>query len=532
MMAQRVSLSLLLSLLCAPVWAQGVTAVNPVNPTGSRLLPNAFASADNIAAQTATFMHGGLMAWDSGGSNWDRLLLTSGALHVNVQNTTLAVTQSGTWNINSITTLPALATGSNTIGAVNLAQYTPVTGRLPVDGSGVTQPVSGTVTANAGTGTFAVSGTTFDGIIKDGTGDTTQANVSGGRVHVDGSGVTQPISGTVTVGTFPDNEPFNLAQIGGNAISAGVGASGTGTQRTAALIHDGTDTAQVTATGGGSLQVECTAGCAGSGGTSAADNSAFTGGTTNVTPMGALYDTTPPAVTDGNIGAPRMNSSRQLMVDCVSGCAGGSTTPSDNFANPTTAGLSASFTMLWDGATWDRAPGNSTDGTLVNLGANNDVTVTGTVTANAGTNLNTSALALESGGNLAGLNGKLPSTATLADNTANPTVSGIAAYMMCFDGSTWDRCGAAASSTAILAGQQAVTGTAAALATNTVKQVCVKALLANTINVYVGPSGVTTSTGLELGPGDSYCTEVSNTNVLYVIASGAGPSVSWAARNF
>src|SRR5580765_2752825 len=47
-------------------------------------------------------------------------------------------------------------------------------------------------------------------------------------------------------------------------------------------------------------------------------------------------------------------------------------------------------------------PGSSTDGLLVNLGANNDVTVTsGTVTANAGTNLNTSALALESGGNLA-----------------------------------------------------------------------------------------------------------------------------------
>jgi hypothetical protein len=39
------------------------------------------------------------------------------------------------------------------------------------------------------------------------------------------------------------------------------------------------------------------------------------------------------------------------------------------------------------------------EGTLtVDLGANNDVTVTGSVTANAGTNLNTSALALESGG--------------------------------------------------------------------------------------------------------------------------------------
>lgn len=39
--------------------------------------------------------------------------------------------------------------------------------------------------------------------------------------------------------------------------------------------------------------------------------------------------------------------------------------------------------------------GSVTDGLLVDLGANNDVTVTGSVTANAGTNLNTSALALE-----------------------------------------------------------------------------------------------------------------------------------------
>jgi hypothetical protein len=44
---------------------------------------------------------------------------------------------------------------------------------------------------------------------------------------------------------------------------------------------------------------------------------------------------------------------------------------------------------------------NNTDGLLVNLGTNNDVTVTGSVTANAGTNLNTSTLALEAGGNLA-----------------------------------------------------------------------------------------------------------------------------------
>jgi hypothetical protein len=51
---------------------------------------------------------------------------------------TFPATQSGTWNIGSITTLPALPAGSNTIGAVN-------------------QAGAWTVTANAGTGTFAVA---------------------------------------------------------------------------------------------------------------------------------------------------------------------------------------------------------------------------------------------------------------------------------------------------------------------------------------------------------------------------------------
>lgn len=72
----------------------------------------------------------------------------------------------------------------------------------------------------------------------------------------------------------------------------------------------------------------------------------------------------------------------------------------DNTANPTTTSV-GTFPHWFDGVTWDRALGNSIDGLLVNLGTNNDVTVTGSVTANAGTNLNTSALALESGGNLA-----------------------------------------------------------------------------------------------------------------------------------
>lgn len=74
----------------------------------------------------------------------------------------LPVTQSGTWNINSIATLPSLPTGTNSIGTVVLsgisslstestlsalntkvpANLTVNSTRLLVDGSGVTQPVS------------------------------------------------------------------------------------------------------------------------------------------------------------------------------------------------------------------------------------------------------------------------------------------------------------------------------------------------------------------------------------------------------
>lgn len=70
-------------------------------------------------------------------------------------------------------------------------------GSLTVDGSvsvsnfPATQAVSGSVTANAGTGTFAVSSTQLPtALVSD-------------RLKVDGSGVTQPISGSISVSNFP-----------------------------------------------------------------------------------------------------------------------------------------------------------------------------------------------------------------------------------------------------------------------------------------------------------------------------------------
>lgn len=88
-----------------------------------------------------------------------------------------------------------------------------------------------------------------------------------------------------------------------------------------------------------------------------------------------------------------------------------------------------------------------------------------------------------------------------------------------------------AGSGTVLSNQQAVTASAVALATNTCKSITVKALAGNGINVYVGPTGVTTATGFELAPGDSVSLPVTNTNLVFVIAAATGASVSWIATN-
>ena len=91
------------------------------------------------------------------------------------------------------------------------------------------------------------------------------------------------------------------------------------------------------------------------GGGSFADNSAFTVGTTSISPIGAYYTSgAAPALSTGDAARVRMDANSYLFTDCVVGCSGGATTPSDAFANPTTAGLSFSFLAGYNGTTWDR----------------------------------------------------------------------------------------------------------------------------------------------------------------------------------
>ncbi len=66
---------------------------------------------------------------------------------------------------------------------------------------------------------------------------------------------------------------------------------------------------------------------------------------------------------------------------------------------------------VWNGTTWDRMPGSAANGikAIVTNAGTFAVQASGTVTANAGTNLNTSLLALETGGNLATIAGIITS---------------------------------------------------------------------------------------------------------------------------
>lgn len=52
-----------------------------------------------------------------------------------------------------------------------------------------------------------------------------------------------------------------------------------------------------------------------SGGTSMTDDAAFTPGTSSVTPIGAVYQSAPDSVNDGDVGTPRMSVDRIMLVD-------------------------------------------------------------------------------------------------------------------------------------------------------------------------------------------------------------------------
>lgn len=118
-------------------------------------------------------------------------------------------------------------------------------------------------------------------------------------------------------------------------------------------------------------------------------------------------------------------------------------TQADDIANTVDGLQTSSFLYVFDGTTWDRLRGDSSNGMLVNLGSNNDVTVTSgnIIVTNAGTFAVQDSQDVMLGTDFSNVfgTGSLLIT-TQADNIAN-TQDTIAtsAFLYGYDGSTWDR---------------------------------------------------------------------------------------------
>lgn len=124
----------------------------------------------------------------------------------------VAAKQSGTWTVqpgNSPNTTPWLMS----INAGGNTATVSAGGALKVDGSAATQPISGTVTANAGTGTFNVACAAC-------------ALETGGNLATTATN-TGTIAGAVTSSVMQSN----TKQVNGVTTLTGAGATGTGAQR-------------------------------------------------------------------------------------------------------------------------------------------------------------------------------------------------------------------------------------------------------------------------------------------------------------
>jgi hypothetical protein len=174
-------------------------SVSSATVSGGKTNNNAAPAADNLSSLDA-LANAADPTWTEG-----RLVLHSvdltGYLRALVKGT---VAVSGTVTVAG--TVTANQGGTWTVQPGNTANTT----AWKVDGSAVTQPVSGTVTANAAqSGTWTVQ-----------PGNT--ANTTAWKV--DGSAVTQPVS-------LAANQSVNVAQINGVTPLMGNGVSGTGAQR-------------------------------------------------------------------------------------------------------------------------------------------------------------------------------------------------------------------------------------------------------------------------------------------------------------
>jgi hypothetical protein len=342
----------------APTYVSGQTDPLSLNTSGGLRVDGSGVTQPVSGTVTANAGTGTFTVGQATGTN----------LHVVVDSGTVAATQTGTWNINNITGTVSLPTGaatqaSQTTGNASLASIdSKLTdtggGALKVDGSAVTQPVSGTITANAGTGNFTV------------------VQPTGTNLHtvVDNFPATQPVSGTVTANAGTGT--FTVGQSTAANLNATVVGSGNFTvvQPSGASLHVDVDnfpatqpvSGTVTANQGTSPWV-----------TSDLADGSVAPGTAGTKSMlaGGVYNTATPTLTNGQQVALQTDVNGNLKTTAVlSGSTVTVIQPTAAQLNATVVG-SGNFTVV-------QPTGSNLHVDVDNFPATQPVS--GTVTANAG----------------------------------------------------------------------------------------------------------------------------------------------------
>ena len=201
------------------------------------------------------------------------------------------------------------------------------------------------------------------------------------------AGITSASIGTVTT-SGGGTQDVNLLQVGSASFALGqqLAASSLPVVLTAAQITTLTPLSTVTANQG-------TAGSAewliGGGVASGASDSG------NPVKVGGKYNATQPTFTDGDRGDLQIGLRGSLKVELWGSDSNVAVTRyADNADDVAASATSRNLAVqnrntVFDGTTWDRMRGDSTDGVLVNLGANNNVTQSGTWTVQPGNTANT-----------------------------------------------------------------------------------------------------------------------------------------------
>lgn len=258
----------------------------------------------------------------------------------------------------------------------------------------------------------------------------------------------------------------------------------------------------------------------------------------NPVKIGGRYNSTQPTLTNGQRGDiqqdTRGNIKATLMVNDTGTTISAEADNADGVASSaTTNNLSAmARNTVYNGTTWDRQLGNATDGTLVNLGANNDVTVTsGAITETNSAAIKTAVETIDnaiSGSEMqVDVVGALPAgTNAIGKLSANSGVDIGDVDVTSSVSATLDH----GSNLDIDTTAEQITTTSFAAKFG----VTVKSAVDNTGTVYIGNSDVTAGTtaatdGFPLEPGESITLPVNNSNLLYAIGAAANQKVFWSA---